>query len=138
MFDENECRLQRAYLWITLRYSIELRYQIYAEEMAATSSAGVTPEVNMWHIASATLVFKSRGDITRSKKTGVSMAATKSDLLQGYKLTHIIFTPVAVTPSSIPHSMVQGINKETPFPEDTDMSELHIPSFMIRTHLPIG
>ena len=37
---------------------------------------------------------------------------------------HITFMPVMVTPSSILHTMVQGKNKETPFPADASTPEL--------------
>ena len=45
---------------------------------------------------------------------------------------------VTVTPSSILHSTVQGINKETSFPAAASMAELQVLPFKIRTHLPIG
>ena len=44
--------------------------------------------------------------------------------MQGYELTHITFMPVMVTPSSIPHSTVPGINKETSFPAAARTAEL--------------
>ena len=43
----------------------------------------------------------------------------KEVIMQGYKHTHITFMPYTATPSSILHSTVQGINKETPFPAAT-------------------
>ena len=61
-----------------------------------------------------------------------------SHVLPGYKLTHTTFMPVMVTPSSIPHSAVQEINKETPFPAAKSTAELQVLPFMIRICLPIG
>ena len=58
--------------------------------------------------------------------------------VQGYKLMHITFMPVTVTPSNIPHSMVQGINKETPFPAAVSTAEPQVPPYKIRACIPIG
>ena len=41
-----------------------------------------------------------------------------------FMLMHITFTPFTVTPSSILHSTVQGINKETPFPAAASTTKL--------------
>ena len=56
----------------------------------------------------------------KPKKIHISLLLPLDVCMHSYKLTHITFTPVMVTPSSIPHSMVQGINKETPFPAATN------------------
>ena len=58
--------------------------------------------------------------------------------VQGYKLTHITFTPYTATLSSIPHSMVQVINKETPFTTAASMAEPQVPPYKIRAYLPVA
>ena len=68
----------------------------------------------------------------------VPCAAPGSGPVQGYKLTHITFTPYTATPSSIPHSMVQVINKEMPFSTAASMAEPQVPPYKIRTCLPIA
>ena len=85
----------------------------------------------------------------KPKKTHISLPLSLDVCMHGYKLTHITFTPVTVTPSSTPHSMVQGINKETPFPAATNTESsiamhpsvfkvLPYHSLLAVNHLPIG
>ena len=78
--------------------------------------------------------------ITHHKKVACAPSRVLTDInkLQGYQLMHITFTPVAVTPSGILHSMVQGINKETPFSTATHTAEPQVLPYKIRPHLPIG
>ena len=47
--------------------------------------------------------------------------------MQGYKLTHIAFTPVMIT--EILHNTVQEINKEIPLPAATSTAELEVLPF---------